>query len=130
MVAKVTLIGNIGKDPEIKEYGDKRCARFSVAVNRWVKKEKTTMWVNVAVWDQKKVEVIQSYGKKGTKVYIEGSLEIRDYEKDGVKKQATEVVLGPFNSEFQLIGSTKSEDAGSAKKQEATSYDLDENMPF
>ena len=53
MVAKVTLVGNIGKEPEIKAYGDKRAARFSIAVNRWVKKEKTTMWVNVVVWDQK-----------------------------------------------------------------------------
>ena len=121
-VAKTILIHVAGKV--------KRPDVYPLLMGSRVKKEKTTMWVNVAVWDQKKVEVIQSYGKKGTKVYIEGSLEIRDYEKDGVKKQATEVVLGPFNSEFQLIGSTKSEDAGSAKKQEATSYDLDEDMPF
>jgi single-strand DNA-binding protein len=130
MVAKVTLIGNIGRDPDIKTYGEKRKASFSVAVNRWVKKEKTTMWVNVSVWDQKKIEVIETYVRKGTKVYIEGNLEIRDYEKDGVKKQATEVVLGPFNGEFQLIGSKSDDNAGSSNKQEKTSYDTDEDMPF
>jgi len=125
MVAKVTLVGNIGKDPEIKSYGDKRAARFSIAVNRWVKKEKTTMWVNVVVWDQKKVEVIESYASKGVKVYIEGNLEIRDYEKDGVKKTATEVVIGPFNGEFQMLESNKkSEATGKA------SDDTDEAIPF
>jgi len=125
MVAKVTLIGNIGKEPEIKAYGDKRAARFSIAVNRWVKKEKTTMWVNVVVWDQKKVEVIDNYASKGLKVYVEGNLEIREYEKDGVKKTATEVVVGAFNGDFQMLDNTK--------KSEATgkpSNDLDEDMPF
>jgi len=125
MVAKVTLIGNIGKEPEIKSYGDKRSARFSVAVNRWVKKEKTTMWVSVVVWDQKKVEVIESYASKGLKVYVEGNLEIREYEKDGVKKTATEVVVGAFNGEFQMLDNTKkSETTGKP------SNDLDEDMPF
>jgi single-strand DNA-binding protein len=125
MVAKVTLVGNIGKEPEIKAYGDKRAARFSIAVNRWVKKEKTTMWVNVVVWDQKKVEVIENYSSKGMKVYIEGNLEIREYEKDGAKRLATEVVLGPFNGEFQMLDNTKkSETTGKP------SNDLDEDMPF
>ena len=128
MVAKVTLVGNIGKDPEIKSYGDKRAARFSIAVNRWVKKEKTTMWVNVVVWDQKKVEVIENYASKGMKVYIEGNLEIREYEKDGSKRLATEVVLGPFNGEFQMLENTKkSEGTGKAPN---VSVDLDEDMPF
>jgi single-strand DNA-binding protein len=125
MVAKVTLIGNIGKEPEIKAYGDKRFARFSVAVNRWVKKDKTTMWVSVVVWDQKKVDVIESYASKGLRVYVEGNLEIREYEKDGVKKTATEVVVGAFNGDFQMLDNTKkSETTGKP------SNDLDEDMPF
>lgn len=128
MVAKVTLLGNTGKDPEIKAYGDKRAARFSIAVNRWVKKEKVTMWVNVVVWDQKKVDVVEAYVRKGTKLYIEGNLEIRDYEKDGQKKQATEVVIGPFNGELQLTGSAGASE-GTAKK-EQTVHDSDDDIPF
>jgi len=128
MVAKVTLVGNIGKEPEIKAYGDKRAARFSIAVNRWVKKEKTTMWVNVVVWDQKKVEVIENYASKGMKVYIEGNLEIREYEKDGSKRLATEVVLGPFNGEFQMLDSGKKSDAPMPTGK--PSHVLDEDMPF
>jgi single-strand DNA-binding protein len=130
MVAKVTLLGNTGKDPEIKAYGDKRAARFSIAVNRWVKKEKTTMWVNVVIWDQKKVDVVEAYVRKGTKLYIEGNLEIRDYEKDGQKKQATEVVIGPFNGELQLVGSTKDADTGGSSKKEQTVHDSDDDIPF
>jgi single-strand DNA-binding protein len=88
------------------------------------------MWVNVVVWDQKKIEVIESYVHKGTKVYIEGNLEIREYEKDGQKKQATEVVIGPFNGEFQLVSSQKDADTSGTAKKEQSVHDSDDDIPF
>jgi single-strand DNA-binding protein len=127
MVAKVTLIGNLGRKPEIKETNGKRFARFSVAVNRYVNKEKATMWVDCVCWDEKKVEVLDSFADKGTKVYVEGALEKRTYTKDGVEKLAVEVSIGRFSGELQLL--TRAEDGGSGGSP-STAIVLDDDMPF
>lgn len=107
---KVTIIGNLGKDPEIRSFksGDK-VAEFSVATSEsWndkatgEKKEKTE-WHNVSVTNQGIVKVIESYVKKGSKVYIEGKLETQEYEKDGVKRYTTKIVLKPYNGTLILL---------------------------
>jgi len=71
-------MGNVGSDPEIKttEKGVK-LARFSLASNKKIKGEKITTWVNVTVFDERKVDFIASYVKKGTKVFIEGEPQAR-----------------------------------------------------
>lgn len=112
-VNKVILIGNLGKDPEIRsmQSGDK-VASFSIATSEnWKdkatgeRKEKTE-WHRVSVWNQGLVKVIESYVKKGSKVYIEGQLETRKWtDKDGVEKYSTEVVLRPFRGELTMLDS-------------------------
>ena len=131
MVAKVTLIGNLGKPPEIKSTNDgKKFARFSIAVNRYVNKEKSTMWVDCVCWDEKKTEVLESFASKGTKLYVEGQLEKRTYMKDGVEKLAVEVSIGRFSGDLQLL--TRGEDAGSGSGSgsRSSSVELDDNVPF
>lgn len=111
MLNKVVLIGNLGKDPEIRtmQSGD-RVANFSLAISeRWKdkttneRKEKTE-WHKVSVFNQGIVRVIESYVKKGSKVYIEGQLETKKWtDQNGVEKYTTEIVLKPFKSELVML---------------------------
>jgi len=111
-VNKVTILGNVGNDPEIKTMssGD-RVANLSVATSEsW--KDKATgerkervQWHRVVVFNQGLIGVIENYVKKGTKIYIEGQLETRSWEQDGQTKYATEVVMRPFSSTLTLLGS-------------------------
>ena len=111
-VNKVILVGNLGKDPEVRsmQSGDKVC-NLSVATseswkdkNSGERKEKTE-WHRVVVFNQNIVKVCESYLKKGAKVYIEGQLETRSYEQDGQKKYTTEVVLKAFNGQLTMLDS-------------------------
>jgi single-strand DNA-binding protein len=113
MLNKVTLIGNLGKDPEIRtmQSGDK-VANFSLATSeRWKdkttgeRKEKTE-WHRVVVFNQGLVKVIEGFVKKGSKLYLEGQLETRKWtDKDGVEKYSTEVALRPFKGELVMLDS-------------------------
>lgn len=111
-VNKVILVGNLGKDPEIRsmQSGDKVCS-FSIATSESWKdkasgeKQERTQWHNIVIWNQPLVKVAESYLKKGSKVYIEGQLETRKWEKNGVDHYTTEVVLRPFRGELTLLDS-------------------------
>ena len=138
MLAEVTLIGNLGRDPEIKTTGNgDRYARFSIAVNKVSKGEKTTMWVDVVVFDQKKVEVLEMYARKGTTLFIKGDLATRTYtNKDGIEKLAVEVVVGKFDGKLLLMGgrdagaATQQQSAGSTTKPVSNPFDdLDDDVP-
>jgi single-strand DNA-binding protein len=72
------------------------------------KKEKT-FWHNISVRNEHLIGVVESYVRKGSTVLIEGQLETRDYEKDGIKRYVTEVVIKPFNGSLTLMGGKKSE---------------------
>lgn len=96
---KVMLIGNLGKDPEIKNFDNGgKIASFSIATLETYKKKDTnekvenTEWHNISVRYDKLVDVIERYLKKGDKVYIEGKLKTRSWEKDGDTKYITEVI--------------------------------------
>lgn len=110
-VNKVILVGNIGKDPEIRTLnsGD-RVANLSVATSeQWrdkatgEKKEKTE-WHRVTIFNDHIVKTVENYVQKGSTVYIEGSLQTRKYEQNGVEKYTTEVVLQRFNGSLTLLG--------------------------
>jgi single-strand DNA-binding protein len=96
----VQLIGNLGKDPMVKEVNNSKVANFSVAVTDYYKdkdsdefKEKT-MWFNVTAWGGH-AEKVQQKCVKGTQVIISGKLENKSYEgKDGIKRYVTEVRVG------------------------------------
>lgn len=113
---KVMLIGNLGKDPELKYTpGGQAVATFSLATTRkWKDKEgnekEDTQWHNIKVWGRL-AEIAQQYLKKGRQLYVEGRLETRQYEQDGQRKYFTEVVVD-INGNFVMLGS-KRDDAGS-----------------
>ena len=100
-VNKVILIGNLGKDPEIRSLNNgKEVANFSIATSEsW--KDKTTgerkertEWHNICVFSEGLVSVIKRYVKKGSKVYVEGALQTRKcQDKTGTARYSTEVVL-------------------------------------
>lgn len=144
-VNKVTLVGNVGKDPEIRSFqsGDK-VANFSLATSEsWKdkatgeRKEKTE-WHKVSVTNQGLVTIIEKYVKKGSKVYLEGQLETKKYDKDGVEHYSTQVTLKPFKGELVLLDGRNSSDNGDAPSSGSTSKpssqpsanDLDDDIPF
>lgn len=118
-VNKVILVGNLGRDPEIRSMpnGD-RVANLSVATSEsWKdkssgeRKEKTE-WHRVSIFNDNIVKVVEQYLKKGSTVYIEGALETRKWtDKDGVEKYSTEVKVGRFNGVLTMLGG-KSENTG------------------
>ena len=96
-VNKVTLLGRLGKDPELKytPQGTAVC-KFTVATGEAYtdkngQKQETTEWHNVVIWE-KLGEIANQYLRKGRQVYLEGRIATRSYEKDGEKKYFTEVV--------------------------------------
>jgi len=95
-VNKVILVGNVGRDPEVRHL-DKgvAVARFSLATtenytSKTGEKVSNTEWHNIVAW-RGLAEVVEKYVKKGSQLYIEGRLRTRDYDKDGVKHYATEI---------------------------------------
>lgn len=136
-VNKVILVGNLGKDPEIRsmQSGD-RVASFSVATSEsWKdkssgeKKEKTE-WHRISCFNQGLVKVIEAYVRKGSKVYIEGQLETRKWtDKDGVEKYSTEVVLRPFKGELTMLDSKGGGEATHTPKADTTDQ-IDDEIPF
>jgi single-strand DNA-binding protein len=112
-VNKVILVGNLGKDPEIRRTQDGRpIANLSVATSEsWrdkttgERKEKTE-WHRVVIFNEGLCKVVEQYLKKGAKVYLEGQLQTRKWtDKDGHDKYSTEVVLQGFNSTLTMLDS-------------------------
>lgn len=124
-VNKVILIGNLGKDPELRYApSGSAVANFSLATSeQWKDQEgnpqERTSWHNIVVWG-KLAEIASEYLKKGRKVYIEGRLQYRDYEgKDGNKRYVTEIVAG----DLVMLGSRQDggESGGSFSREESSS---------
>lgn len=91
MINKVTLVGNLGQDPELKYIpSGTAVATFSVATTYGSGDKKETEWHNVVAWD-KTAEACSKFLKKGAKVYIEGRNKTRSWDKDGTKMYRTEV---------------------------------------
>ena len=159
-VNKVILVGNLGKDPEIRRTQDGRpIANLSVATSEtWrdkatgERKEKTE-WHRVVIFSEPLCKIVEQYLKKGAKVYIEGALQTRKWtDQSGVEKYSTEVVLQGFNSTLTMLdgrasgggGSFGSDDAGSdfssggpassaprrAVAAGARNSDMDDDIPF
>lgn len=110
-VNKVILVGNLGKDPEIRRTQDGRpIANLSIATsetwrdkNSGERKEKTE-WHRVVIFNEGLCKVAEQYLKKGAKVYIEGALQTRKWtDQSGVEKYSTEVVLQGFNSTLTML---------------------------
>ena len=155
-VNKVILIGNLGKDPEIRKLpsGDSVVNLRIATSESWrdkqsgERKEKTE-WHSVAIFNEQIAKVAEQYLKKGSTVYIEGQLQTRKYEQNGVEKYATEIVLQKYRGELTMLGGKgdgggRSYDDGggesfgssSGKKRvsdgprESFNQDLDDEIPF
>ena len=110
-VNKVILIGNLGRDPEIRRTQDGRpVANFTVATSEsWrdkatgERKEKTE-WHRVVIFNEGLCRIAEQYLKKGSKVYLEGQLQTRKWQdQSGQEKYTTEVVLQGFNSQLTML---------------------------
>lgn len=119
-VNKVILVGNLGKDPDIRRTQDGRpIANFSIATseswrdkNSGERREKTE-WHRVVCFNEGLCKVIEHYVRKGSKVYIEGQLQTRKWQdQNGNDKYTTEVVLQGFNGTLTMLDS-RNDDAGS-----------------
>jgi single-strand DNA-binding protein len=141
-VNKVILIGNLGKDPDVRtsQFG-KKIVSFSMATSdSWKDKEtgerqEKTQWHNIVIFNEGLAGIAESYLKKGSKVYIEGALQTRDYEKDGSKKYITEVVLQGFGATLKMLDSRNNSSSPEADfstygNEENRTKHLDDEIPF
>ena len=100
-VNKVILVGNLGKDPEVRHLeGGVTVANFSLATTEVYKdksgnRKEQTEWHNISVW-RGLADIAEKYLKKGSTIYLEGRLRNKSYEKDGVKHYSTEIVADTF----------------------------------
>ena len=156
-VNKVILVGNLGKDPEIRTLnnGD-RVANLSLATSEtWrdrqsgERKEKTE-WHRVVIFNDNLVKVAESYLRKGSTVYIEGAIQTRKWtDQSGQEKYSTEIVLQKFRGELTMLGGRANTDQGGGDDyggggfsggggqrqqpsgpRESFSADLDDEIPF
>ena len=109
-VNKVILVGNLGRDPEVRHsQAGAKIVNFSLATSESWKDKNTgerrekTEWHRVVIFSEGLAGIAENYLHKGSKVYIEGSLQTREYEKDGIKRYSTEVVLQGFNGTLTML---------------------------
>ena len=128
-VNKVILVGNLGRDPEIRTLpsGDK-VANLNIATsetwrdrNSGERKERTE-WHRVVIFNDTLVKVAENYLRKGAKVYIEGSLQTRKYEQGGVERYSTEIALQKFRGELTMLDG-RGEGGGGARDEMGGGYD-------
>ena len=150
-VNKVTLVGNLGRDPEVRamQNGDK-IVQLSVATSdRWKDKSsgeqrERTEWHRVVIFNDALGKIAEQYLKKGSTVYLEGQLQTRKWtdQQSGQEKYTTEVVLQRYRGELTLLGS-RSENQISNDQQNSEidqsdqismpddiASDLDDEIPF
>src|SRR3954471_14493294 len=139
-VNKVILIGNLGRDPEVRRLnsGDS-VVSFSIATTEsWRDKttgerKERTEWHNVVIFNENLGKIAEQYCKKGSKVYIEGQLQTREYtDKDGNQRKATEIVLQRFRGELTILsgrGETGEDDQGGGRER-GSSGDFGRTSPM
>jgi single-strand DNA-binding protein len=114
-VNKVILVGNIGKDPEVRslQNGGRVCNLSLATSESWKEKnsgerKEKTEWHRVVIFNDNLVTVAEKYLRKGSKVYVEGQLETRKWtDQQGIEKFSTEVVIKQFRGELTLLDSKK-----------------------
>lgn len=131
MVNKVILVGNLGQDPDIRHtQSGSKIASFSLATTDSWKDKSTgerktqTQWHRIVVFNENIANIVEQYVKKGSKLYVEGSLQSRKYTgTDGIEKNITEVVLTQFRGEVQLLDSRGNSDSYSSSSSDSNDYD-------
>ena len=149
-VNKVIIMGNLGKDPEIRNFpnGGKIC-NFSVATSEtWRdrnsgEKQERTQWHNISILSEPLVNIAERFLKKGSKVYLEGQLETRKWQDNsGADRYSTEIVLRPYKGEItpidnkadnNFINETSTEtkiNQSTETNTNLTAEDFDDEIPF
>lgn len=141
-VNKVILIGNVGRNPEIRTSADgKKIANFSLATSETYKdktgqKQEKTEWTNVAVFNSGLVELVERYVSKGSRIFVEGSLRTRKWtDKSGIERYTTEVVLSGYNCNLCLLdasekGKIAKDDSDGWDNSPKASEDFNDEIPF
>lgn len=138
---KITLIGRVGKDPEIRNTGNsKSIVSFSLATSETWKdqqgqKQEKTEWHNITCFNETLCRIIESYVKKGSQIYIEGKLVTEKYtDKNGIERYTTKVVLDNFNGKLILLGGKSSQNNQENFQQsfldKKVENQLDDDIPF
>ena len=125
-VNKVILVGNLGKDPEVRSFQNGgKVVNFTLATSEsWNdrasgERRERTEWHNVVIRNEKLGEIAEKYLRKGAKVYVEGSVQSRKYQdQSGQERYITEVVVGPFRGELTMLSGRGEEggDTGGASR--------------
>ena len=125
-VNKVTLIGHLGKDPDIRTTQSGGCiASFSIATSESWKDKQTgerkenTQWHRIVVFNEGLARFVERWLKKGMKIYLEGQLETRKWTSDtGQEHYVTEVVLRPYHGELTILEKLNQDGAASTSSQQ------------
>lgn len=136
-VNKVILIGNLGKDPEVRATQDGReIVNLTVATAESWKDKQTgerrekTEWHRVVIFNEHIVGIVKQYARKGTKIYVEGQLQTRKWtNKEGQDQYSTEIVLQNFNGNIQLLSKAET-DTGETRQAAVAEPELDDEIPF
>src|ERR1700723_3026243 len=119
-VNKVILVGNLGKDPEIRTLqSGTKVANLSIATSEtWNdrqsgERKERTEWHRVVIFNDRVADVAEKYLKKGAKIYVEGSLQTRKWtDQSGQERYTTEVVIGRFNGNLTMLDTRGGEGGG------------------
>lgn len=137
-VNKVILVGSLGADPEVRALSNGgKVVNLRVATseswrdkNSGDRKEKTE-WHRVVIFNENLAKVAEAYCRKGSKVYLEGSLATRKWQdKDGADRYSTEVNIGRFDGKLVLLDGAKGERVNDGARQGPAEPDLDSEIPF
>lgn len=152
-VNKVILVGNLGRDPEVRTFqnGGKVCNLRIATSENWKDKHtgerrERTEWHSVAIFSEPLARIAGQYLKKGSKVYVEGQLETRKWQdQSGADRYSTEIVLRPYKGELTLLDSrgggggyvddrSGGDDSGTSQSggssNPAPANDIDDDIPF
>ncbi|MDR0631068.1 MAG: single-stranded DNA-binding protein [Holosporales bacterium] len=149
-VNKVILVGNLGKDPEIRMTQDGgKFVSFSIATSEYSKDKGTgernerTEWHRVTVFSEHLVEVVEKYVRKGSKVYLEGQLQTRKWtDQQGIERYSTDIIIPRFRGTLVLLdkavgaGADTADSSGSGVRsiedsaRESVNSDILDDIPF
>jgi single-strand DNA-binding protein len=141
-VNKVILVGNLGKDPEVRSTQDgQKIVNLSLATSETWKDRQTgerkerTEWHRIVIFNDRIGDVAEKFLRKGSKIYVEGALQTRKWtDQSGQERYTTEVVIGRFRGELTMLSSSGGEggdrDPGPAPASAPAGGDLDDDIPF
>lgn len=130
---KVSLIGNVGQDIKIKQNNTgEKIAIFSLATTeKWKDKQgevqSRTQWHKIVVFNNALAKFVENYVKKGSKLYVEGQLQTRKWQDEGVDRYVTEVVLQKYHGEIQFLDSKPKHEEGEGASKPPRSYEHEGN---